>query len=148
MLIIFGGIYVLIQKHNYGYHLYAIGGNRLAAQIAGIKITKSRILAYILAGVLCFFASLCLTGTLSGYTPLASETMTNDTILAVFIGSSVSKRNIINIPGTFLGVLIMGILSNGLALIGVPSYWMQLVKGVLIILVIVTSSRSKKMIQI
>ncbi|HHT48268.1 MAG TPA: ABC transporter permease [Firmicutes bacterium] len=147
-LLIFGVMYVLIQKHKFGYHLYALGGNRIAAQIAGIRVQKPRILAYMLAGVLCFFASICLTGTLSGYTPLATEKMVNDTILAVFIGSSVSKRKVINIPGTFLGVIIMGIFSNGLALIGVPSYWMQLVKGILIILVIVTSSRSEKMVQI
>ena len=140
-------MYVLIQKHKFGYHLYALGGNRIAAQIAGIRVQNR---GFCLHACRCplFLCSICLTGTLSGSTPLATETMVNDTILAVFIGSSVSKRKVINIPGTFLGVIIMGIFSNGLALIGVPSYWMQLVKGILIILVIVTSSRSEKMVQI
>ena len=149
MLLIFILIYLLLERHKFGYSLYAVGGNREAVKIAGLNGNYYRIMSYVLMGVLCFLAGLFLTGTLSGYTPKAAEPLLNDAILAVFIARSISRRDIINIGGALFGVAFMGTLTNGLALIGVPSYWMQLVKGILIISVVIsTSIRNNKLIQL
>lgn len=149
MLAIFFLLYLLMEKYSFGYRLYAVGGNEDAARIAGLKVKLYRILAFILMGGLAFMAGLFLVGTLSGYTPKAAEPLLLDAILAVFIAQTISRRDIINIAGALFGVVFMGTLTNGLALVGVPSYWMQLVKGLLIISVVISKSvRGTKMVQI
>lgn len=131
---------ILINRTPFGLHLYAVGGNYEAARKAGIKVNALRFSAFMLMGVLCWLSSILYVSQLSGYPPEAAYTNQLEVILAVFLGMAISKNNIKNVPGAFFGAAFVALMANGLGLAGISSYWIKLIEGCLVILVIIGNS--------
>ncbi|MDR0877424.1 MAG: ABC transporter permease [Treponema sp.] len=123
-----------------GKRLYAVGGNVATAQKAGVNTDAYKAVSFMIMGVLCWAASLIYVAQLSGYPPEAAYINQNEVILAVFVGMAISRRGIVNIHGALFGAAFVGILANGLGLMGVSSYWIKLVEGALVVIVVLGNS--------
>lgn len=132
------------SKTKLGIHIYAVGGSPDAAKKAGISTERLQALTFFIMGILAWIASIIYLSNLSGYPPEAAYINQLEVILAVFFGMSISKRNVINIPGTLIGSVFVLLLSNGMGLMGVSSYWIKLIEGCLVIIVIIGNSLGRE----
>ena len=136
MIIVFGILLIILQKTTFGRHTYAIGGNEVAAKISGIKVNKIKILIYGISGLMSALAGGILTSRLNSAQPTAGTSYELDAIAAVVLGGTSLTGGKGRIVGTLIGVLIIGVLNNGLNLLGVSSFYQQVVKGVVILIAV------------
>lgn len=141
-VVIFIG-WVLLGKMKFGRHTYAIGSSENASQLAGIKINRLKILIYTLSGGLAALSGILLTSRLSSASPIAGTGYELEAIAAVAIGGAKLTGGTGNMTGTLLGVLILGIISNGLVLLDVNAYIQQVIKGIIIFAAVLIASRKK-----
>ncbi len=127
---------VITQKSCFGRHLYAVGGNEQAAALSGLHVNRIKLWAYALCGLLSAVAALILTARLNSATVVAGETYELEAIAAVVIGGTSLSGGRGTILGTVLGCLIIGILANGLVLMGVREELQLVVKGGVILLAV------------
>lgn len=136
MIIVFVILLIILQKTTFGRHTYAIGGNEVAAKISGIKVNKIKILIYGISGLMSALAGGILTSRLNSAQPTAGTSYELDAIAAVVLGGTSLTGGKGRIVGTLIGVLIIGVLNNGLNLLGVFSFYQQVVKGVVILIAV------------
>ncbi|MGE5552554.1 MAG: ABC transporter permease [Betaproteobacteria bacterium] len=141
---VFLAFYVMLDHTPLGRKIYAIGGNLQAARASGINVTKYTIIAFALSGLTCGIAGVLLVGRLSGLTPLAAAPLLLDVLLAGYISSTMSSVGAPNVGGALVGALLVGVLSNGLAVIRVPTFYMNLVKGFLILVVVAVNVAQRR----
>lgn len=128
------GIYTfLTQKTILGRHIYALGGNEKAARLSGIKIKKVKFFVFVNMGVLAAFAGLVVSGRLNAATPKAGTNFELDAIAACFIGGASASGGIGKIMGAIIGALFMGVLNNGMSIMGVGIDWQQAIKGLVLL---------------
>lgn len=143
MLIAFGVLYFILKKTTFGRRVYAVGGNEEASRLSGISVDRIKIYVYALTGALAALASLILTSRLNSAQPTAGTMFELDAIAAVVLGGTSLTGGRGWIVGTIIGALIIGVLNNGLNLIGVSSFFQQVVKGA-VILIAVLLDRKKE----
>ncbi|MER2262394.1 MAG: ribose ABC transporter permease [Psychrobacillus sp.] len=132
----FGVLYFILKKTTFGRRVYAVGGNEEASRLSGIKVGRIKIYVYALTGALAALASLILTSRLNSAQPTAGNMFELDAIAAVVLGGTSLTGGRGWIVGTLIGALIIGVLNNGLNLIGVSSFFQQVVKGAVILLAV------------
>lgn len=137
MVIIFIIFWYLFNETMLGRHLYAIGGNEKASRYSGIKIEKNKQIAFGLSSGLAALTGIILASKLGSAHPTAGGAYLLKSYATVFLGMTLFKEGKPNIPGTFVGVLIMGVLENGLTLLGVASYFQDMLTGAIIITALV-----------
>ncbi|MDN6159753.1 MAG: ribose ABC transporter permease [Staphylococcus equorum] len=143
MFVTFIILYILLHKTVFGRQTYAMGGNEKAAFISGIKVNKLKIMIYSLAGLMSAMAGAILTSRLNSAQPTAGMSYELDAIAAVVLGGTSLTGGKGRILGTLIGVLIIGVLNNGLNLLGVSSFYQQVVKGVVIIIAVLIDRKNK-----
>lgn len=126
------GMFLLIEMTTHGKRWRAIGSQYEAAQSVGIRVELYTALSYIMSAFICAFAGILLSSSLSSYVPISGMFYLLDAIGATFIGTSIDKEGRPNILGTLLGVLLFGMVTNGLNLIGINFYWQTVARGALI----------------
>ncbi len=136
MLLTFIVLWVLLHKTPFGRRTYAIGGNEKAALISGIKVPRVKILIYSLAGFMSALAGAILTSRLNSAQPTAGTSYELDAIAAVVLGGTSLSGGKGRIVGTLIGVLIIGVLNNGMNLLGVSSFYQSVVKGIVILIAV------------
>ena len=136
MIIVFIILLIILQNTTFGRHTYAIGGNEVAAKISGIKVNKIKIFIYGISGLMSALAGGILTSRLNSAQPTAGMSYELDAIAAVVLGGTSLTGGKGRIVGTLIGVLIIGVLNNGLNLLGVSSFYQQVVKGVVILIAV------------
>ncbi|MCY7453379.1 ribose ABC transporter permease RbsC [Bacillus altitudinis] len=136
MLLTFIVLWVLLHKTPFGRRTYAIGGNEKAALISGIKVTRVKIMIYSLAGFMSALAGAILTSRLNSAQPTAGTSYELDAIAAVVLGGTSLSGGRGRIVGTLIGVLIIGVLNNGMNLLGVSSFYQSVVKGIVILIAV------------
>ena len=136
MIIVFIVLEIILQKTTFGRHTYAIGGNEVASKISGIKVNKVKILIYGISGLMSALAGAILTSRLNSAQPTAGTSYELDAIAAVVLGGTSLTGGKGRIVGTLIGVLIIGVLNNGLNLLGVSSFYQQVVKGIVILIAV------------
>lgn len=132
---------VLLHFTTFGRKVFATGGNAMAARYSGINTDRIKILAFVLTGVLAGLAALILTARGHAARPDFAIGIELDVIAAVILGGTSLFGGRGAIAGTLLGSLIIGVLNNGLVLVGVSSSWQIAVKGAIIILAVAFSKR-------
>lgn len=142
MVIAFVILWFLLHKTSFGRKTYAIGGNEKASLISGIKVDRVKIAIYGLAGTMAALAGAILTSRLNSAQPTAGQSYEMDAIAAVVLGGTSLSGGKGRMFGTLVGVLIIGTLNNGMNLLGVSSFYQQVVKGA-VILVAVLLDRKK-----
>ena len=116
-----------------GRHIYALGGNEKAARLSGIKTKRMMFFAYTNMGFLAGIAGLVFAARLNSASPLAGENFELDAIGACFIGGASAYGGIGTVGGALIGALIMGILNNGMSIMGINSNSQQVVKGMVLL---------------
>lgn len=129
--------FIILQKTCFGRNIYAVGGNAMAAKVAGMPNHKIVIGVYMLAGVLCAVAGIIVTGRMNSVAvSIAQGLDTRCITCCVLGGASVTRGGKGTIVGCFLGVFIIGLLQNSLDLLAVSSYWQTFIQGVVLFLAV------------
>lgn len=136
MIITFIILWFILHKTSFGRKTYAIGGNEKAAFVSGIKVDRVKWMIYSLAGMLAALAGAILTSRLNSAQPTAGTSYEMDAIAAVVLGGTSLSGGKGRIFGTLVGALIIGTLNNGLNLLGVSSFYQQVVKGIVILIAV------------
>lgn len=116
-----------------GRHVYAVGGNEKAARLSGVKSQKIKFWIYVNMGVLAALAGLVFSGRLNAATPQAGNLFELDAIAATVIGGASLTGGVGTAIGALIGALIMGVLNNGMSLLGVGIDWQQAIKGLVLL---------------
>jgi len=139
MVIVVFLTYILLNKTKTGRYIYAIGGNKMVASLSGIDVERYRFMGLVICSSLAALAGIILMGRLGSGQPTAGGEFLMEGLASVFLGMTTIKPGKANILGTLIGVLIMGTLSNGLTIAGVPHYPQEIVKGAVMISAVVAA---------
>lgn len=121
-LLIAGMIFVL-KRTKLGYMIYSIGGSEHVARTCGIKVTKFRIIVYVLSGLFAAIAGILISGMTNSASPIVGAEYSFNTMAAVIIGGTSFDGGKGGLAGTVLGTLLLRILSSGLNMAGIPAIW-------------------------
>lgn len=136
-VVIFAIVFLLswyvLSSTRFGRRVYAAGGNPHAATVSGINVTRIRFSVYAISGALAGLAGMILAARTGSALPQAGVAYELDAIAAVVIGGTSLAGGVGHVAGTLIGALLIGVVNNGLDLMGVESYYQQVIKGVLII---------------
>ncbi len=136
--------WIFLSRMRLGRHVYAVGGNEKAALAAGIGVRGVKMVAYTVCGALAGLAGVVQAARNTVGQPNAGIGYELDAIAAVVIGGTSLSGGVGGIGGTLLGALLMGVINNGLDLLGVDSYFQQIVKGVIIVGAVLLDRRQGK----
>jgi ribose transport system permease protein len=137
--------YIILRRTVLGRNIYAVGGNREAARIAGISVIKTEITAYALAGLFNGLAGVLLMARLASGHPTMGESYLLDAIAAVFVGGTSAAGGLGGVVETLVGALIVTTLNNGMQMLSIDPFLITLVKGILILVaLVIVITRTKK----
>ena len=145
LVISFVSCQILLTKTVFGRYVKAIGGNEMAAFVAGVRGNRIKLWVYVISGLFAALAGILLTARIQTGQPNAGLGFELDAIAAVIIGGTSTRGGKGTITGTLLGVLFIGVINNGLDLINVSAYWQQVIMGGIIILAVVLDGLYQKM---
>lgn len=148
-IVIFAVVFIVawyvLSFTRFGRHVYAVGGNPHAAVVSGINTAKMHFRVFVISGALAGLAGMMLAARTGSALPQAGIAYELDAIAAVVIGGTSLAGGIGTIGGTLIGALLIGVVNNGLDLMGVESYYQQIIKGTLIVAaVLLDKSRNKE----
>ncbi|GAB2572368.1 multiple monosaccharide ABC transporter permease [Gracilibacillus alcaliphilus] len=126
----------IMKKTVMGRHIYATGGNKKAADLSGIKTKRVVFWVFVNNGVLAALAGLMFAARLNSATPAAGNMLELDAIASVFIGGASMAGGVGTVIGAIVGGLVMGVMNNGMSLIGVGIDWQQAIKGMVLLIAV------------
>ncbi len=135
---------LVLAKTVFGAEIYAVGGNREAARLAGIPVGRTLALVYVISGALAGLGGIVLAGRLDSAQPIAAVGLELNAIAAVVIGGASLFGGKGSILGTLMGVLIIGLINNGLTLKNVQPFWVQFIQGAVIFGAVLIDSLNQK----
>jgi ribose transport system permease protein len=127
---------IVFFRYPFGRHVAAVGGNEEAARLSGINVDRIKIIVFAIAGFCAALSALILTARLRSAQPNSGEGYELDVIASVVIGGTSLYGGRGSIWGSFTGAMLIGVLSNGLNLMGVSPYLQPLIKGVVIVVAV------------
>jgi len=123
-------LYSFIMKNTIvGRHIYAVGGNQIAAKLSGINVAKIKFIVFANMGLLAALAGMVVAGRLNAATPRAGDGYELDAIAACYIGGASTSGGIGKIVGGIVGAMVMGVMNNGMSIMGLPIDWQRIIKG-------------------
>ncbi len=137
-------VWAVLEQTTYGRRLYAIGGNAEAARLAGVKVKALRLSAFALTGLGAAVAGLMLASRVASANPTQGSGLMLDAIAAVFLGMTMSEQGEPRVHYTLVGVLILGVLDNGLTQMSVDSFIREILVGAIVITAVAFSSITKQ----
>lgn len=133
----------LLKYTKYGRHVFAVGGNKQAATVSGINVKRVEFLVYVISGFCAAFAGLLLSSRIQTGQPAGGNGYELDAITAAVIGGASLSGGKGSVFGSFIGILVVGILTNGLDLLNVSSYYQQIIKGAIILLAVLADRKKE-----
>lgn len=143
-LIVFVLGHVLLRHSTFGHQVFAVGGNREAARLAGIPVNRVTFLVYAIAGLTAGIAGVLLAGRLDSALPSAANGLELQVIAGIVIGGTSLAGGRGSIVGTLIGVLLIGVINNGLTLLGVNPFFTQFIQGVVIFAAVLLDALSQR----
>ena len=144
MLIVYAIAHLVLTRTTFGRYVYAIGGNEEATRLSGVAVRFHKTAVYGVAGLMSAVAAIVLTARLNSAQPIAGMMYELDAIAAAVIGGTSLLGGEGSLGGTLIGALIMGVLRNGLNLLGVSSFLQQIVIGVVIVVAVLVDTTLKR----
>lgn len=130
-----------------GRHIYAVGGNERAAMLSGVKVPRVKMFVYMFSGLCAAIVGLIISSQLVAAHPMTGETFELNAIAAAVLGGTSMSGGRGKIGGTLIGAFVIGILSDGLVMMGVSSFWQTVIKGLVIIAAVVVDQFQQRMQQ-
>jgi ribose/xylose/arabinose/galactoside ABC-type transport system permease subunit len=124
---------VLLNHTRFGRHVYAVGGNEPAARLLGLEVSRVKLVLYLLSGVLAGVGGILLTAKSGTALPDAGTGYELSVIAAVIIGGVSLYGGRGTIPGVLIGAALLGVINNGIILVGLAGYWQELITGLVIV---------------
>ncbi len=150
VLVIMGALVLLYTfittRTTIGRRVYAMGGNRLAAELSGVRVERLTFLTFVNMGVLAGLAGLIVAARLNSATPSAGNSFELDVIAACFIGGVSASGGVGKVMGVVIGAFFMGVMNNGMSILGIGIFWQQVVKGIVLLAAVYVdlSQKSKR----
>ena len=148
VIVLFLIAHFVLSKTTFGHEVYAVGGNREAAYLAGINVKRVERITYTIAGGMTALSALIITGRLGAAVPDAADGLEFSAISAIVIGGGSLSGGKGNMLGTFIGVLIIGVLNNGLNLLNVSPFWSKFAQGLIIFIAVLIDAISQRRTQV
>ncbi|HBK9416483.1 TPA: ATP-binding cassette domain-containing protein [Escherichia coli] len=139
MMVLFALFVFISRKTAFGRSVFAVGGNATAAQLCGINVRRVRILIFTLSGLLAAVTGILLAARLGSGNAGAANGLEFDVIAAVVVGGTALSGGRGSLFGTLLGVLVITLIGNGLVLLGINSFFQQVVRGVIIVVAVLAN---------
>lgn len=133
MGVLIAGFVFLTKKLTFGRRIYALGGNLKAAALSGVKTERTTFYIFAIMGALAALAGMIYAARLNSATPKAGQGLELDVIAAVFIGGASALGGVGQVAGAVIGAFIMGVMNNGMSIMGVNIDWQQMIKGVVLL---------------
>jgi erythritol transport system permease protein len=127
---------VIAAKTPFGRHVYAVGGNERAALLAGIRVNRVKVLTYVISGVCAAIVGLIIAAQLEAAHPATGESFELTAIAAAVLGGTSLMGGRGSIVGSLIGAFVIGVLADGLVMMGTSEFWQMVVKGIVIILAV------------
>jgi erythritol transport system permease protein len=127
----------ITKKTPFGRHVYAVGGNEHAAKLAGIQVSKVKTIVFMISGGCAAIVGLIITSELVAAHPATGNAYEMNAIAATVLGGTSLAGGRGSIGGAVLGAFVIGILNDGMVMMGVSSFWQTVIKGVVIILAVI-----------
>jgi putative xylitol transport system permease protein len=140
----FAVAHFVLTQTRFGRQVYAVGGNPHAAKVSGLPVRRIRFAVYVVAGALAGLAGMILAARTGSALPQAGIAYELDAIAAVVIGGTSLAGGVGRVTGTLIGALLIGVMNNGLDLMGVESYYQQVIKGILIVIAVMLDQSKNK----
>ncbi len=146
LMILLGVIGVIVaNKTPFGRKVYAIGGNERAAELSGIRVNRIKLSVYLISGFCAALTGLIIASQLLAAHPATGESFELNAIAAVVLGGTSLSGGRGTVGGTLIGAFVIGVLSDGLVLLGVSEFWQIVIKGVVIILAVVVDQLQQRL---
>ncbi|MBT6144808.1 MAG: ribose ABC transporter permease [Gemmatimonadetes bacterium] len=134
--VLYGGVWFLLHHTPFGRYVYAVGGNREAAELAGLPVLRIRVTVFVLGGMLAALSAVVLASRMNSGQPNAGLGFELQVIAAVVLGGVSLTGGVGSLLGALIGILILTVLNNGLVLLNVSSFYHDIARGVVIILAV------------
>ena len=145
-LILLTALAAYVASHTvFGRQVYAVGGNERAAKLSGVRITRIKIAVYVISGLCAALAGLVVSSELVASNPASGESFELNAIAAAVLGGTSLMGGRGTIGGTVVGAFVIGVLSDGLVMLGVNAFWQMVIKGCVIITAVVLDQIQRKM---
>ncbi|MCK5161692.1 MAG: hypothetical protein KAQ99_08980, partial [Candidatus Aureabacteria bacterium] len=142
LVIAFAGMCVL-RRTRFGRYVYAVGGNEEASRLSGINVKLVKFLVFTIMGVLAAVSGMVLAARLNAGVPTAGVMFELDAIASVVIGGTSLSGGYGSVGGSIIGAFIIGVLNNGMQLLHIPSFYQEIVKGIIIIGAVLMDRKKK-----
>lgn len=142
--LVFAVAWWILKHTRFGRHIYAAGGNPHAAKVSGVNVAKITFLVFVISGILAGISGMVLAARTGSALTQAGIAYELDAIAAVVIGGTSLSGGVGTITGTLIGALLIGVMNNGLDLMGVESYYQQVIKGMLIVAAVMLDQNKHK----
>jgi erythritol transport system permease protein len=136
MLVLFALAWLVAIKTPLGRHVYAVGGNERAARLAGIRVPRVKLFTYLASSFCAAIVGLIIASQLEAAHPATGESFELNAIAAVVLGGTSLMGGRGSIPGSLIGAFVIGVLSDGLVMLGVSEFWQMVIKGTVIVLAV------------
>jgi erythritol transport system permease protein len=144
MAILAGCAIFVASRTPFGRHVYAIGGNERAALLAGVRVRQVRLRVYVISGFCAALVGVIIAAQLGAAHPATGTTFELNAIAAVVLGGTSLMGGRGTVSGTLIGAFVIGVLADGLVLLGVSEFWQMVVKGLVIVLAVVLDQFQKR----
>lgn len=141
LLVVMFITWIILNRTTFGMSIYAIGGNAKAAEVSGINVKRNTVICYAYMGALAGLAGIVLCSRVSSGQPNFGTSYEFDAITAVTIGGVSQSGGIGTVGGMVSGLVILGVIANGMNLLSVPAYWQQVAKGCIIAIAVIIDMR-------
>jgi erythritol transport system permease protein len=146
LMVVFGVVGVFIaNKTPFGRRVFAIGGNERAAELSGIRVNRIKLSVYMISGFCAAMTGLIIASQLLAAHPATGEAFELNAIAAVVLGGTSLSGGRGGVGGTIIGAFVIGVLSDGLVLLGVSEFWQIVIKGIVIILAVVVDQIQQRL---
>lgn len=146
LMIALGAIGIVVaNKTPFGRKVYAIGGNERAAELSGIRVNRIKLFVYLISGFCAALTGLIIASQLMAAHPATGESFELNAIAAVVLGGTSLSGGRGTVGGTLIGAFVIGVLSDGLVLLGVSEFWQIVIKGIVIILAVVVDQLQQRL---
>ena len=146
LLVVVGlGAHYISRRTPLGRHIYAVGGNERGAALSGVKVNRVKMFVYMFSGFCAALVGIIIASQLQAAHPATGETFELNAIAAAVLGGTSMSGGRGRIFGTIIGAFVIGILSDGLIMMGVSSFWQTVIKGVVIVLAVVIDQAQSRL---
>ena len=144
MVAIYVVFHFILSRTLFGKYTYAIGGNIETARLSGIPVRKIRYVIYVVAGMLTGLSGVIMASRLNSGNPQIGQGFEFDVIIATFLGGLSTQGGEGSLIGTFIGTMIIGVMSNGLNVLGVDPFYQYIIKGAILVIAVTVDIVMKK----